>query len=146
LSAKTLNPRLKVVTRAGEEEAEEKLRRAGADTVFAPFSMAGQRLAQALLRPLVITFLDSATMAMGLDVSIEQIEVTQGAEAHAKTLRDLHVRRDLGVIVLAIRKADGQMLFNPPAETEIDVGDCLIAMGTASDLHKLETIAGHTAG
>ena len=69
LSAKTLNPKLTVVTRASEEEAEEKLRRAGADTVFAPFGMVGQRLAQALLRPYVATFLDSATMAMGLDVS-----------------------------------------------------------------------------
>ena len=61
--------RLTVVTRASEEEAEEKLRRAGADTVFAPFGMVGQRLAKALLRPYVATFLDSATMAMGLDVS-----------------------------------------------------------------------------
>jgi len=142
LSAKTLNPKLTVVTRASEEEAEEKLRRAGADTVFAPFGMVGQRLAQALLRPLVITFLDSATMAMGLDVSIEQIQVASGAEVHSKTLRDLQVRRDLGVIVLAIRKAGGRMIFNPPAETEIAAGDCLIAMGALSNLRRLELLAG----
>jgi Trk K+ transport system NAD-binding subunit len=57
--------------------------------VFAPFGMVGQRLAQALLRPYVITFLESATMAMGLDVSIEQIQVNAGAEVQSKTLRDL---------------------------------------------------------
>ena len=68
-----------MVTRASEEEAEEKLRRAGADTVFAPFSMTGHRLAHALLRPHVSTFLDSATMTMGLDVNIEQVQVISKA-------------------------------------------------------------------
>jgi voltage-gated potassium channel len=142
LSARALNPKLLLVTRASEDEAAEKLRRAGADTVFAPFSITGQRLAHALLRPLVITFLDSAAMTMGLDVSIEQIQVAPGAEAHAKSLRDLQVGRDLGVIVLAIRKASGQMLFNPPAETKISAGDHLIAMGAAPNLRRLEGVAG----
>jgi len=146
LSARALNPRLTIVTRANEEEAADKLRRAGADTVFTPFSITGQRLAHALLRPFVITFLDSATMAMGLDVSIEQIQVAEHAEANAKSLRDLQVRRDLGVIVLAIRKAGGEMLFNPPAETEIAAGDHLIAMGAAPALHKLEALAGQRRG
>jgi len=79
-------------------------------------------------------------------VSIEQIQVTAGAEVHSKTLRDLQVRRDLGVIVLAIRKSAGQMLFNPPAETEIAAGDCLIAMGAAPNLHRLELLAGQRPG
>jgi voltage-gated potassium channel len=140
LSAKSMNPNLTVVTRASEEEAEAKLRRAGADTVFAPFTMAGHRLAQALLRPHVSTFLDSATMAMGLDVSIEQVQVGPGAGVLSRSLRDLDLRRDLGVIVLAIRKPGGQMIFNPPAETLIEAADYLIVMGTAPDLRKLENL------
>ena len=91
LSAKTLNPNLTVVTRASEEEAEQKLRLAGADTVFAPFSMAGHRLAQALVRPHVSTFLDFATTAMGLDVAIEQVEVARSSEVIAKSLKELHL-------------------------------------------------------
>ncbi|HVW84533.1 MAG TPA: NAD-binding protein [Bryobacteraceae bacterium] len=140
LSAKSMNPNLTVVTRASEEEAEAKLRRAGADTVFAPFTMAGHRLAHALLRPHVSTFLDSATMAMGLDVSIEQVQVGPGAGVLSRSLRDLDLRRDLGVIVLAIRKPGGQMIFNPPAETLIEAADYLIVMGTAPDLRKLENL------
>ena len=139
LSAKTLNPKLTVVTRASEEEAEEKLRRAGADTVFAPFSMTGHRLAHALLRPHVSTFLDSATMTMGLDVNIEQVQVISGA-VRSKSLKDLHLNRDLGVIVLAIRGAGGRMLFNPPAETVLTEGDYLIAMGAPDNLQKLEKL------
>ena len=140
LSAKTLNPNLTVVTRASEEEAEQKLRLAGADTVFAPFSMAGHRLAQALVRPHVSTFLDFATTAMGLDVAIEQVEVARSSEVIAKSLKELHLSRDYGVIVMAIKKAGGEMLFNPPAESTIAAGDYLIAMGAIENLQKLEKL------
>jgi voltage-gated potassium channel len=139
LSARAMNPELAVVTRASEEEAEEKLRRAGANTVFAPFSIAGHRLANALLRPHVTTFLESTTMA-GLEVSIEQVQVGAGSPVSAKSLRDLHLSRDYGVIVLAIRRAAGQMIFNPPAESSVTEGDCLIAMGSSANLRRLESL------
>ncbi len=139
LSAQTLNPSLTVVARADEEDAAEKLRRAGADTVFAPYSIAGLRLARALLRPHVEQFLDFATTNnMGLSVAIEQVRVEPGTEFVGKTLREMQIRRDLGIIVLAIRKSDGKMLFNPPAETEITPGDFLIAMGEQPNLQDLE--------
>ncbi len=140
LSSKSLNPHLQVVTRASEEEAEIKLKRAGADTVFAPFTMAGHRLAQALLRPHVSTFLDSATMGLGIDVSIEQVQVAVGARVASKSLLDMKLPRDVGVIVLAIRKPGGEMIFNPPAETEVSAGDYLIAMGGTPELRKLEQL------
>jgi voltage-gated potassium channel len=140
LSAKTLNPRMTVVTRAAEEESEKKLQRAGADTVFAPYSILGHRLAQALLRPHVSQFLEFATKNIGLDVGIEQVRVSPQSEFVGKTLRDMQIRRDLGVIVLAIRKSDGQMIFNPPAEMEICADDFLIAMGEQPNLQKLEEL------
>ena len=140
LSAKALNPKLTVVTRAAEEDAEEKLRRAGADTVFAPYSIAGHRLAQALLRPHVAQFLDFATTSMGLNVAIEQVCVAPKTEFESKTLREMQIRRELGVIVLAIRKSDGEMIFNPPAEMEIRAGDFLIVMGEPPNLRNLEAL------
>ena len=140
LSAKALNPKLTVVTRAAEEDAEEKLRRAGADTVFAPYSIAGHRLAQALLRPHVAQFLDFATTNMGLNVAIEQVRVAPKTEFESKTLREMQIRRELGVIVLAIRKSDGEMVFNPPAEMEIRAGDFLIVMGEPPNLRNLEAL------
>lgn len=138
LSAKTLNPDLAVVTRAAEEDAENKLRRAGAGTVFAPYAMAGLRLAQALLRPHVAQFLDFTTKDTGLNVAIEQVRVGAGTEFAGKTLREMQIRRELGIIVLAILKPNGQMIFNPPAETEILEGDFLIAMGEQPSLQDLE--------
>ncbi len=140
LSAKSLNPSLVVSARAGEEEAEQKLRRVGADVVFTPYNITGYRLAQALLRPHVSAFLDFATQNIGLNVSIEQLQVAEASGFVSQSLRDMQIRREMGVIVLAIRKADGRMLFNPPAEAEISGGDYLIAMGEPGSLRSLEKL------
>jgi voltage-gated potassium channel len=139
LSAKTLNPRLTVVTRASEEDAEEKLRRAGADTVFSPYSMAGHRLAQALVRPHVVQLLDFESQAVGLDVTMEQLRVPSDSELPARRLGDL-VPRGGRLIVLAVGKSDGKMIFNPPVEMEVAPGDVLIVMGEQPSLRNMEHI------
>ncbi|HEX6495307.1 MAG TPA: NAD-binding protein [Acidobacteriaceae bacterium] len=140
LSAKTLNPKLTVVTRVSEEEAGEKLRRAGADTVFTPYAMAGRQLADALLRPHVVAFLDFAASTMASKVTTEQICVAPRTALAGKTLGQLSDLRNSGVIVLAIRKQRGETIFNPPAESEIAAGDFLIVMGEQAGLQKLEQI------
>jgi voltage-gated potassium channel len=139
LSAKTLNPGLTVVTRASEEDAEEKLRRAGADTVFSPYSMAGHRLAQALVRPHVVQLLDFASKGAGLDVRMEQVHIVSGSRLVSRNVGDV-ARAEAGVIVLALRKADGKMVFNPPAGTQIAAGDFLIVMGEQAGLRSLESL------
>ena len=140
LSAKGLNPKIYAAARAGEESAEEKMRRAGADAVFAPYVLTGHRLAQSLLRPHVLQFLELTTKEIGMDVSIEQVQVRERSEVVSKTIRDLQLRRDFGVIVMAIRKKDGRMLFNPPADTPVEGGDYLIVMGQQDDLRSLEAL------
>src|ERR1041385_6893220 len=140
LSAKGLNPNLYIATRAAEEGAEQKLRRAGANAVMAPYAITGHRLAQCLLRPHVVQFLDLTTQKLGLSVDIEQVTVGGTAEFNPKTIQDMQIRRDLGVIVLAIRNRDGQLMFNPPADTMIVGGDCLIVMGERDNLRRLETL------
>lgn len=138
LSAKALNPTLQISARIANEQSEKKMRLAGADHVFAPYDMTGNRMAQVMIRPHVSQFIDFTTKGMGLDVGIEQVRIPGSSEFVSKTIQQLQIRRDLGVIILAIRKSDGQMLFNPPAEAEIQAGDFLIAMGESAHLHKLE--------
>lgn len=140
LSARTLNPRLTVVTRASEEEAEEKLRRAGADTVFTPYAMTGRQLADCLLRPHVVEFMDFARRNIGSSVTVEQVYVTAKGEFNKKTIGELMEQRRSGVIVLAIRKQGGETVFNPPPEFEIGAGDFLIVMGERGNLQRLEEI------
>jgi voltage-gated potassium channel len=141
LSAKGLNSKLYVAARAAEEGAEEKMRRAGADAVFAPYSITGHRLAQSLLRPHVVQFLDFTTKDIAMDIAIEQVRVSAGSEVAAKTIREMQMRRNMGVIVMAIRRRDGNMLFNPPADTAVEAGDYLIVMGKQHDLSALEELA-----
>jgi voltage-gated potassium channel len=138
LSVRTLNPGLTVVTRASEENAEEKLRRAGADTVFSPYSIAGHRLAQALIRPHVVQLLDFAGEALGLNVTMEQLRVPSESGLPARPLGVL-APRESGLIVLAIRRMDGKMVFNPPTDMTVSGGDVLIVMGEQPNLRSLET-------
>src|SRR5579863_7491983 len=138
LSAKALKPTLLVSARIASEQSEKKMRLAGADYVFAPYDMTGNRMAQVMLKPHVFQFIDFTTKGMGLDVGIEQVRVPAASEMVSKSLLEAKIRKETGVIVLAIRKSDGRMLFNPPAESEIEGGDFLIAMGESANLQKLE--------
>ncbi len=140
LSAKTLNPKLQISARVLEEEAESKMRRAGADTVLAPYNITGARLAQAILRPHVVQFLDFATIGL-TNVGIEQVRVNEDSVCVRRSLADLQIRREIGVIVLAIRRSSGEMLFNPDATAAVNAGDFLIAMGNQDQLQRLERLA-----
>lgn len=147
LSAKALNPHLRVAARVNEEESEAKLRRAGADAIFRPYNITGFRLAQAILRPYVFEFLDltTSTADMGRNIGLEQVRVGERSEFAGRSLRELQIRRDLGVIVLAIRRAGGSMLFNPPADAVIEGGDHLVVMGDLDHLRRLEQLVGKLA-
>jgi voltage-gated potassium channel len=138
LSAKTLNPGLTVVTRVSEEEAGEKLRRAGADTVLTPYAMAGRQLADALLRPHIAEFLDFAGNGVGPRVTMEQISVAARAGNTRKTLGEIAELRSSGVMVIALRKQSGESIFHPPGESEISAGDVLIIMGERERMQELE--------
>jgi voltage-gated potassium channel len=138
LSAKALKPTILVSARIATEQTERKMRLAGADYVFAPYDMTGNRMAQVMLKPHVFQFIDFTTKSLGLDVGIEQVRVPASSELASKSLEEMQIRKEWGVIVLAIRKSDGHMLFNPPAEAEIEGGDFLIVMGESANLQRLE--------
>jgi voltage-gated potassium channel len=140
LTAKTLNSKLHLSARVAEESSESKMKRAGADFVFAPYNSTGHRMAQALLKPHVQQFLDFTTQNMGLDAGIEQVQVAKGCAFVDQSLAQMQMSRELGVIVLAIRKDSGEMFFNPPAESKIVSGDHLIVMGRPDGLRKLEQL------
>ena len=140
LSAKGLNPNIYVAARAAEEGAEAKMRRAGADAVFAPYAITGHRLAQSMLRPHVVQFLDFTTKDIGKDIAIEQVRVSEASPIVGKTIKDMQLGRDFGVIVMAIRKSDGEMIFNPTADTAVATGDHLIVMGRQEKLNTLERL------
>jgi len=140
LSAHVLNPNLIISARATDEQAEEKLKRAGATTVFTPYTFIGHRLAQSMLRPHVLSFLDVASafsVGGGLEIETEQLHVSKESPLCNRTLEEARVRQTYGLIVLALKKAAGGMLFNPEGTTRVEDGDVLIAMGQRSQLKRM---------
>ena len=141
LTARSLNPNLYIVARAEETGAEKKLLRAGADRVESPYEMGGRKMAHAILRPTVTTFMELA-MTEGEDWSLEEIRVKEGSLLAGVALKDSGLRQKLDLILVAIKRAGGEMLFNPTLETRIEAEDTLIALGLRRNLEALEEMVG----
>lgn len=141
MSARLLNSKLFIVARAEGEEAEKKLLRAGADRVVAPYALGGSKIAQAVLRPTVLEFIELATSTEHLELQIEQTLVGQGSGLAGQSLTASRLRQDYGLIIVAIKKYHGAMIYTPPPETIMEAGDTLIALGRRSQLDQLETLS-----
>jgi voltage-gated potassium channel len=140
LAARGLNPGLRIIARASEEKAEKHLLAAGADSVVSPYVFAGQRIAHSLLRPHVVSFLDTATTHLGMDLEIGEVPISRQSSFVGMTIESSRIRQDRGVIILAIKRAEG-MRFNPSPDDRIEAGDYLIAMGEPQQLRELEQTA-----
>ena len=139
LTARDLNPTLHIVARAAEEQAEAKLIRAGANRVVAPTIIGGHRMAVALTKPAVGDFIDSIT-ANKLNLGFEQLEVEPVSMLVGRKLSETNIRSELDIVIVSIRRSDGQIVFNPSGEAMIQGGDMLIAIGSSESLMKLSTL------
>lgn len=140
LTARQLNPNLFIVARASQDATEKTLYAAGADVVVSPYDIGARRMAQAILHPAVIDFLDSAFVDESVDIQIEEIPVKTSSDLVDITLQDSGIRQNLNLIIIAIKKADGSMLFNPSAQTKVGADDTLIVVGESESLLKLEKL------
>ena len=137
LTARQLSPTLRIIARALDENSENKLLRAGANKVIAPYYVGGLRLSQAILRPAVQDFIDFA-MGRQLEIDMEEITLAAHAPLAGIQLKDSPIRTELDLILVAVKRQDGTMLFNPAATTTLLAGDTLIAVGRSENLHKLQ--------
>lgn len=142
LSARALRPDLFVVARARSVDSEEKLLRSGADRVVNPQNIGGARMAAFVLRPHVAEFVDVMTRERNLAFRLEELPISPDSSIAGATLRDAHIRDRTGALVLALRRADGTFLTNPPPETLLEPKLVLIAIGTEDELGALASIVG----
>jgi voltage-gated potassium channel len=142
MSAHFIKEDLFIVARAESEGAERKLLRAGANRVISPYSIGGHRVAQAVLRPNAMDFIELATRRAYLELQIEEIALAATSTLVGATLKDSTIKSALGIIIVAIKRDDGRMLFNPDPETELGIGDVLIALGHRQQLDELEKMSG----
>lgn len=141
LTARGLSPDLFILSRAGDEGSEKKLTRAGASKVISPYNIGASRMAQSILRPSVMDFIEIATAGQNLELQLEEIIVSRASRLAGLSLEQTEIRKEFGLIIVGIRSGQAPMLFNPPAETPISAGDTLIALGPQPSIVKLEKIA-----
>ena len=142
LTARELNPELEIIARAAEESAQSRLMRAGATRVISPYQIGGMRMVMGIVKPTVMDFLQVAMDHKKIDVDLEEVRVAENSIYSGKMLIDTDLRKELNLIIIAIKKSDGRMEFNPGPNTIIHGNDTLIAMGKRKDLEVFENEAG----
>ena len=137
LSAKGMRPDIFILARASDVKNESKLLRAGASRVVCPYQMGGRRMAEILHKPTVVDFLDHTMMHTELGLQMEEAIIAEGSPITGKTLVSSNLRQEFGVIIVAIKRITGEMVFNPgPGET-FSAGDVIVAIGKKPELQRM---------
>ena len=140
LTARQLNPDLFIMACANRNESKSKLLAAGANRVESPYDIGATSMAQRIIRPTVTNFLDFAFAHRRKDIQMEEIPINNSSALVNVMLKDSGIRQRFNLIIIAIKKLDGNMLFNPSFEAIIEAGDTMIAVGQEKNLQKLEKI------
>jgi voltage-gated potassium channel len=137
LTARQLNPTIRIVTRVIEVEGEPKLRRVGADAVVSPNFIGGLRMASELIRPNVVTFLDVMLRDRERNLRIDEIRIPEGSPSIGVPLNALGLDRIPGALLMAERESDGSWHYNPPRNEKVTAGMVLIFLGSPDDARAL---------
>ncbi|MFO0553172.1 MAG: potassium channel protein [Polyangiaceae bacterium] len=143
LTARELNPHVRIVTKVVHGDAVRKMMRAGASATVAPARIGGLRLASEILRPTAVAFLDKMLYAREHRLRIDELDVTETSWFVGKQLRDLPIRQATGVLVLAIYEGEA-VRVSPGPETVIDSGMTLVVIGEVDNVERLRQLANRT--
>ena len=142
VTARLLNPNLRIVARCAEAPMIEKLLRHGANAAVSPNMIGGMRLASELIRPSVVNFLDVMLRDHSGTLRVEEITAADGSPWVGKKLKDLEMHGRFNLLPLAIRKPGGDIKFNPHGDTLMATGDVLVVMGDVANAWKARDAAG----
>jgi voltage-gated potassium channel len=138
LTARVMRPDLFIIARVESDDAEHKLKRAGADRVISPYQIGATHMVQTALRPAVVDFVQIATSSERLDLSMEQVHIKDGSPLAGASIIAAGIRQKFGVIVVGIKRVGGVMEFNPAPEAVMRPGDELVVLGTTESVKALE--------
>ncbi len=134
LTARDLNKELHIFARAGSPGTEKRLLKAGANRVVSPYAFGAARIALNILRPTVTDFLELALSGEGMGLSMEEILIPGDSKLIGLDLAASAIRNKYNLIIVAIKRAEGTMVFNPPPNELFRAGDILVAIGAIENL------------
>jgi voltage-gated potassium channel len=138
LSVKARRPDVIVIARGSSEEAERKLKLAGADRVVTPYTTAGRVMAQLMIKPQVTSFVNAMTSSEAPDLNFEEIEVTSSSGAAGQTIGALNISSETGANIVAVRKLGGELELRPTKDTLLEESDVIVGLGSPAEIRKLE--------
>jgi len=141
LSARGLNPDLKIIARAEEESTKEKLIKAGANRVVLPYEIGGFRIMQALLKPTVVDYIDEVFSRSHIGLEIGEVKILDGSRLIGKNIGDSQIRSTFNTIIVGIYRIDSDLIYNPRPDIVLQSQDNLIVIGESDQLEKLQEIA-----
>jgi voltage-gated potassium channel len=146
LTARQLNPSIRIVARGLDPVVDRKLRKAGADAVVSPTYIGGLRMASELIRPTVVSFLDTMLRDTSATIRFEEINISPNSRFINKTIQSTKLR-DHDLLVVALRKAGSSgFIYNPPADTILTEGTRLVVLGESNRIRELGQIFNETQG
>ncbi|MFC2089675.1 potassium channel family protein [Bacteroidota bacterium] len=141
LTAKEINPSLRVISRASVDHADVKLKRAGATNVIMPDKVGGQRMAKLVAQPNIVEFIDYMLLQSTENVVLDEISCTSIASSfEGKSIRELDIKNQSGANIIGLRKEDKSYLINPLPETEIHASDRIFVLGTRRQIDNLKKL------
>jgi voltage-gated potassium channel len=141
LTARTLNSKLTIISRASEDNTDKKLKIAGANNVIMPDKLGGAHMASLVMKPDVMEFVDYITGQGGDNIRLEEITFANLSEEYQnKTIRDLEVRNRSGANIIGFKTAQGDYIINPSADTKIIPDAKLFVLGTSEQIGKLKDL------
>jgi voltage-gated potassium channel len=140
MTARMINPKIFVLSKANDEEAEKKIIQIGANRVVSPYKLSGLKIAQGLLRPSLVEFMDLIIKRKEISLSMEEIVVRQSASITGRNISECDIRKKADIIVVAIKKPGENIVFNPNPESRIESGDTLLVLGKLEDINEFEKI------
>lgn len=135
LTARNLNPNLRIIARGEEATTEKKLRQAGADQVVLPAVIGGRRMAALVTRPHAAELLEHFTNHESINVDLEELRIKESCDLVGKTVRETAARQKHDLLIVGIRRITGDMIFNPSADHVFNTDDTLVVMGKSTDIN-----------
>jgi voltage-gated potassium channel len=142
ITARQLNPKIRIIARAVTERSMERLRHAGADSVVSPALIGGMRMASELVRPAVVGFLDTMLKDRDRNLRVEEVLVPSSSPFNGRMIGDIGAHARTNCLIMAMRNPKGEYVYNPTDATRLDGGTILIVMGDPDGVRALAELCG----